>query len=297
MQIKIKINLASASLKDAEHAIFIIGAYFGMTNLPTVGQFVRTGAPASVADMVGERLDAATLIHTGADVQVFPDGSAAVIPGGNGVPPVAIPPAPVEPSAAEVFGGNVPPSPAVPIAAAPVGIPAAPAPAPVASVAPVGVELDAEGLPWDARINALGDGGVHPKNANGNWRAKRGLNDGALVARVKEELRQTLAAGRPPVAAIPPGPVVPVASPTAPPVAVLPPAPPAAPSAPVGPPTTFEMLMPRVTPVVAAGHLPPTALHAAATAYGLPNALALTQRPDLVPTVWLYLQSICPQLQ
>jgi hypothetical protein len=295
--VQIKINLASASLKDAEHAIFIIGAYFGMTNLPNIGRFVHTGAPASVADMVGERPDAATLIRTGADVTIFPDGTAALSTATATLqPPLAPLPTAAGPSAAEVFGGNAPPSPVVPIAAAPVGIPAAPAPAPVASVTPVGVELDNEGLPWDARINALGDGGVHPKNANGNWRAKRGLNDGTLVARVKAELRQTLAAGTPP-AAIPPGPVVPAASPTAPPAVVLPPAPPAAPSAPVGPPETFEMLMPRITPVVAAGHLPPTALHAAATAYGLPNALALTQRPDLVPTVWLYLQSICPQLQ
>lgn len=51
------------------------------------------------------------------------------------------------------------------------------------------IDLDKDGLPWDIRIHA----GTKTKNADGRWKAKRGVED-ALVAQVHAELRQVLAA-------------------------------------------------------------------------------------------------------
>jgi hypothetical protein len=114
------------------------------------------------------------------------------------------------------FGNNLPPVPASPVniplpplggAAAPVipPVPAAPAAAaaPTATAqpsAPAGVDVDAKGLPWDSRIHAS----TKVKNADGTWRARRGV-DPQLVLTVEAELRAALAI---------PGPV---AAPVAPP--------------------------------------------------------------------------------
>jgi hypothetical protein len=148
--------------------------------------------------------------------------------------------------------------------------------------------VDATGLPWDARIHASGEGGTKPKNADGKWRKKRGLNDAALVARVEQELRATMAAGQP-VAQVQPQ----AAAPQQPPAQVQPPAPAAGPQP---APATFEQLMPRITAATLAGTLPQGALLQAVTAYALPNIPALSSRPDLVPSVWTYLQSMYPAL-
>ncbi len=64
------------------------------------------------------------------------------------------------------------------------------APAPQASPAG-GVELDRDGLPWDARIHA----GTKRRNADGRWTAKKGINDPDLVPRVVAQLRAQMAAG------------------------------------------------------------------------------------------------------
>jgi len=79
--------------------------------------------------------------------------------------------------AAEVFKhpevGPEGPTPAPPVEAKP-----APAPAPIGDV-----DLDIEGLPWDARIHAS----TKTKVASGAWKKKRGL-EAAEVAKVEEEL-------------------------------------------------------------------------------------------------------------
>lgn len=91
--------------------------------------------------------------------------------------------APVEPQASSP-APSVPPVPAVPT------VPAATAPtAPAAPTSPAGIELDTDGLPWDARIHSSSKA----KNADGRWRAKKGLNDGTLVARIQAELRAAMA--------------------------------------------------------------------------------------------------------
>lgn len=299
---EIRLNLAACSLKDAEHAAFIIGAYFGLTQASVDG--VRVMVPVrDVQD--GPAYDVSSI------APLLTAGAA----GPFGDPDVQDP--------AQVFGGNagngqsagIAPAPAgapafptaapsVPTVAAPAGTSPTPPtpPAPAASVSPGGVELDADGLPWDARINASGEGGGKPKNADGRWRKKRGLNDGAFVAHVQAELRSMMgvpfggAAPQPmPIAAqVPPAPPVAVVPPA--PVVVIPPPPPVAVPVANPDPTTFEQLMPRVTAAVQAGTIPMGALVEAVTAYQLPNIPALAQRPDIVPAVWAYLRSKYPAI-
>lgn len=343
---ELKINLATASLKDAEHAIFIIGAYFGMTDLPNVvadGAFRSRSAPASdtatarqgtaqlapnvdyTADKRGNfsegiaggpvgTVSAGVAMTGGAqDVELVLSGEPQAAQVFGATPPVLPPEAGASPDnsdPAAVFAGNAqPPQPVVagatavggmtaPTVPGPAGTPAAPPPAPAAS-APSGVEIDLDGLPWDSRINASGEGGAKPKNTDGRWRKKRGLNDATFIAKIQGELRQTLAATGQPVMPQAPAPAVAPLSPTVLPVAPSVPAPPVAPLAPAAPtadPTTFEQLMPRVTAAVMAGTLPNGALLQAVTAYAVPNIPALAHRPDLVPTIWAYLRSVYPAL-
>ncbi len=181
---------------------------------------------------------------------------------------------PTVPEAAQVFSTSAS-APPVPVPVAPVAsVPPVPA-APTAS-AP-GVELDAEGLPWDARIHAkssTGPGGV--KNADGTWRAKRGVNDDALVAQVKAELRAAMGA---PAASAPLAPVVPAAPPAAVPV----------PPAPVGPEeiTTFPQIMKKISGL-RVGQFPAMSqdeLSGILTQAGLPSLPTLASRADLIPAV------------
>lgn len=141
---------------------------------------------------------------------------------------VAAVPAPIAPVAAPI-GGMVP----MPVAAPPAPPPAPVAPAPTAPAAPTSpagaVPLDSRGMPWDERIHAQN----RAQNGDGTWRAKRGMNDPALKARIEAEIMGAAQA------------VAPVA-PVAPVVPVAPPAP-AAPAA-----WTFEKLL---TAIVRGGHI------------------------------------------
>ena len=68
------------------------------------------------------------------------------------------------------------------------------APTVVASVTPVvngpaGVELDTDGIPWDARIHSGGvdkETGAHPKNKDGRWSKRKGRDEIQAVLIVKE---------------------------------------------------------------------------------------------------------------
>lgn len=168
--------------------------------------------------------------------------------------------------------------------------------APVPPVA--GIERDAEGLPWDARIHAS----TKTKTAKGVWTSKRGMNDAALVQRVKAEIGATLPSATPqatipapvfptttPAAAIPspvdaPALTLPATSFTLPPVAT--------PPAPVAAPQTLGELMAAVGPLMATLQIAPNALQEAATAVGVPSLamLATANRPDLVEAIWRKLQ-------
>lgn len=72
-------------------------------------------------------------------------------------------------------------------------VPAPPVPVPSVPTAPVAspslADVDSTGLPWDERIHS----GTKAKNADGTWRARRGMNDAAKVKEVEAELRALMA--------------------------------------------------------------------------------------------------------
>lgn len=200
------------------------------------------------------------------------------------------------PTAAQAFGTSVPVPPPVP------PVDSAPSAATVPTGA-AGVDLDTDGLPWDARIHASTRG----KNKDGRWTAKRNLNDGAFVARVQAELRSVLAIPVP----VPPAMITDAAAtqglPTAvsvpvPPVPTpVPPVPVAVPPVPVvdaggatstAAPTDFASLMAVVGPHLSSQKVTVSHLADAARALGLPDFPSLNNRPDLVPTFFQTLRGL-----
>lgn len=240
----------------------------------------------------------------------------------------------VDPAAA--FGGQSPEqafpiTPAAPTAAPAIPVTAAPAGTQVPGTAPetpaVGsdngpaaangaspssdVELDSSGLPWDGRIHS-GPADKRPKNADGTWRRKRGVDD-SLVEQITGELRQVMGAPasgnapaanstEPAAAAAPtPAPAAPSPTPAAAgmesgpavanpaPSAPTPPAPPvpAVPVAPTPPPAdvpaaSFADLMRKITARQTAGTLTVEATSEIAKSLGLTGVRDLINRPDLV---------------
>ena len=214
------------------------------------------------------------------------DAAVAVSPpgfnpfAGSAVAQVPPPPAPST-AAAEALptapATSVPPALSVP---APPSAPGEAAPAaPVAPASPAGIEVDADGLPWDARIHA----GGRAKNADGRWRQKRGLNDAALKSRVEAELRQAMGAAVSVPSVALGGPNAPVAPPTAP----VPAAPAASttvvPAAPSEEPT--PQFLARVGGMLASGALTRERLAAALATVGLSTMAQLVVAPALIPAV------------
>lgn len=225
-------------------------------------------------------------------------------------------PAPASLDPAAAFGAvpNVPPAPftaaadpssTAPAAPAPISIPAAPAlvpPAPSSAPAAAGAvpapsspaDLDKNGLPWDAEIHASSK----VKNADGTWRAKRGV-DPALVEQRTAQLRQLMAipaGGAPNVPQPPTAAGVPVTIPTALAGAPSPSAPseapnvapapqPPVPPAPGAAPSDFVSLMQKLGPLVMGGKLAQPELVAICQQHGLADLTMLQPRPDLVPLV------------
>lgn len=179
----------------------------------------------------------------------------------------------------------VAPTGAVPIPPAPPsGVASATPPAPAAS--PATPDRDVNGLPWDGRIHAS----TKVRNADGSWRAKRGVDD-ALVATVTAELRQNAAAPAPGVT-VTQGPIQDVPTPPAPVDTTGAPPPPAAPTPPPPPPPApatlsgpqlFARYMERVTAAQTGGLVTTADVAAIATGLGLVGTAGLLQRPDLVP--------------
>lgn len=169
----------------------------------------------------------------------------------NGATPQTLPP-----------GAPVPP-PALPPVATPVPMPGTVS-APAASIGNVpGVELDVEGIPWDASIHAS----TKVKIANGTWKVKRGTGEAYLLER-KALLKAAVSVGNAPVGA----PVTPSLNASAPPpvVAGAPgnvpapaagatPTPTPSPATTAGTgassPATLAQVMPRVTAAISAGTL------------------------------------------
>lgn len=225
-----------------------------------------TLSPAAVADVVSGRKTFAEvhsetnaigdMSHTVAHVvTVYPDPSSPIVDPNTVGFGEAVPP---NQSGQQVTAPAVPTAP-VPTAPAPTESQQSTAPSPTGS----SVELDAEGLPWDARIHSSSKG----MNADGRWKARRNL-DPAVAAKVKAELLTALAVPAAP-AAVAPVPTPPAPVPPAPVVAQapIPPAPPAPaptatvptpPGAPAVPspatgvnganPSNFKELMDRLSP-------------------------------------------------
>lgn len=207
-----------------------------------------------------------------------------------------VPPSPAPSTAA----AEAPPTaPAAPTSSATAPAPSVPAPptapaatAPAAPATPTtlaGIEVDADGLPWDARIHA----GGRAKNADGRWRQKRSLNDAALKNRVEAELRQALgAAASVPVPLPPPAPSVPGTSgspaiPSPPGVPTVPT--PAASTTAVEAEETAPSFLARIGGMLASGALTQDKLAAALSAAGLTSMSQLITAPVMVPVVRAHL--------
>lgn len=267
------------------------GLEFGDRVTVTVGEVSMTG-PA--AEILGGSNDPNEAFADGHD-----PAKAFAMPPEAGAPFVPV-------ATVTEAGGSTP----VPTSA-PATVAATPSPEPAAPPAnPGGLDLDAEGLPWDARIHATVEGGGGKKTGEGKWRAKRNV-PADLRAQVVAELKAALAAPAPaatPVAPPPPAPApvaeapapvppapAPVAEapppPPAPVTSATPPAPPApapstaAPAAPSsgGGPAEFARIMRKVTEAQTAGKITAEHTTAAVQACGLQQLRDLLTRADLIP--------------
>jgi hypothetical protein len=165
----------------------------------------------------------------------------------------------------DIFGkANAPSVPVVPSAPE---VPAAVAPTPLAS----GAELDAQGLPWDARIHAA----TKSKVADGSWRALRGV-DPALVPVVEAELRALMALPVPTPPDLPTPPVYTLAPDVKLPDLPVPDAPDAMP---------FPEFVQWMMATIKSGALTMAQANEAIVSVGLKGLPELTVRKDLVPAV------------
>lgn len=129
--------------------------------------------------------------------------------------------------------------------------PAVPETPPELAPTPVPLSTDTAGIPWDRRIHAE----TKAQNSNGTWRYRRGV-DKALVATVEAEYKQAAAA---------------------------PPPPPSVADVPPPPPVTFTDAMSFMAKQIASGKTTSEAVNAYCKSIGVPNLIAMSARPDLVP--------------
>lgn len=137
-----------------------------------------------------------------------------------------------------------------------------------------GVDVDKNGLPWDARIHA----GTKGKNKDGSWTAKRNI-DASIVPGVEAELRALMAIPSPAAAVTPPPP------PPAAAVVTPPPPPAAAPAAP-GAAISFPDLLQKVARLVEVEKVLTQAdIVAALAVIGVPSLPVAAARPDLLTQI------------
>lgn len=200
-----------------------------------------------------------------------PQNSGSAAPSTVGVVPLPIVP--------EASPGFAPPqSNVIPI------VPGAPPVVPAATTIPPApahsVEVDSEGLPWDARIHSSSKARVQKDNS---WKLARGVSQ-QLVVTVKAELRQAMAAPatRPAPVPVPPGAPSQFAAPA--PVPVPPPTTSAVPPPPVVPDNSgFATFMQRALPKLTDGRWSENAKNTVLGALGLASVADLAVRPDLIP--------------
>ena len=119
-----------------------------------------------------------------------------------------------------------------------------------------GVELDVNGLPWDARIHSR----TKSKNANGTWKLQRGVD-----LKKVDEISQTLKA-----------------------TIDLPPVDTTAPAEGMD----FGGLMKKITGLIQQGKLDKAKVAEAVKSVGIPSLPLLPTRPDLIPAVSLYIDNL-----
>ena len=163
-----------------------------------------------------------------------------------------------------------------PLAAAPTAPQAPTPPAPSAAPAPAAaggeVELDVDGLPWDARIHS---NAAERKAATGKWKTRKNLAPG-YKEQIEAELRGVPTA---PVAPAPAATPAPAAAPSAPsPVATAAPAP-----TPGG--MTFPQFVQWAMGHTKAGRCNQTDVQLAVQEAGLTTVPDLAKRIDLIPQV------------
>lgn len=131
-----------------------------------------------------------------------------------------------------------------------------------------GVEIDARGLPWDARIHSR----ERTKIANGNWKNKRGT-DPELIKQVETELAAVMSSA-------------PVASPVVTPLPVIAPPPPgpvtiANVASPSNEALTFPLIMKKITSAVTNKLMSATQAQELSAKHNVPSPALLVNRPDL----------------
>jgi hypothetical protein len=228
------------------------------TGMPTPAEAFAPGGYVESADTATGAVSREELDQAVADA-TLPDPAAVFGGGAPNVPPPA-----AAPGASSVTTNGTPPAPNSGAQTAGANIPAS---------AP-GVDVDSEGVPWDASIHASSK----TKIANGTWKVKRGTPELYLKER-KEQLKAALAVGQAAAtgngaagaSATPPAIVPPPAS-AAGAGAPIPPPPSSAGNAPAPIPTpqasaqttqgaaasntvTLAQLLPRVTAAIGAGTL------------------------------------------
>lgn len=270
---------------------------------PEIAQLVKEDGEfqASVA-FGGPQPDAMAAAAFGGAQSPLPPGAVAAPSTAVAVPFSTAPAATTGTTSAGTLSAPVPNAPTAPVTGAPTALGAA-------SMTPAnGVEVDKDGLPWDARIHTESKA----KNADGRWRNKRNL-DAALKAQVEAELRQVMgAAPAAPLAqgvapaptpvsvaastiaqSVPTGAVpLPVAPPPAPaPVVGAAPTMPAAPNAapagevPQDARQQFVGLVGRASAAIQAGKVTQAEVTQICAAVGVPALPLLANRLDLVAHV------------
>jgi hypothetical protein len=216
---------------------------------PSVVEWVGSEIDRLAAEQERDLSEEPTLSELSAAIQHDPSVFTAAPQPSAGAPSTAVvAPAPIAPEAPPA-SLTVPPAPPVPVPA-----PAAPEVAQPAPAAPSAVALDAEGLPWDARIHSSSK----EKVKAGTWKYRRGVED-AEVATVEAELRQLMAIPAPAATLAPPPPPAPAA---------LPP---------------VVQAMNAITPLIASKRADTPVILAKLAEMGLRSPADFNARPDLLP--------------
>lgn len=269
---------------------------------PEIAQLVKEDGEfqASVA-FGGPQPDPMAAAAFGSTPTPLPPGATAAPSTAVAVPFSTAPADTTATTSAATLSAPVPNASTVPSAGAPMVLGAA-------STTPAsGVELDKDGLPWDARIHTESKA----KNADGRWRSKRNL-EAAFKAQVEAELRQVMGAPAAPLvqgvahattpvsvaasSTVPPAPNGVVPQPVAPPPAPAPvvgaaPSMPAAPnSAPAGEVPQdarqqFVGLVGRASAAIQGGKVTQAEVTQICAAAGVPALPLLANRLDLVAHV------------